>query len=128
MLLARLATRRAKPAGAYRLISADAPTFLAPLSISDLPGFGHAAKQKIEEKYRTAILGDLLARSKGELSEVLGPKTGETLWKAIRGVDERVLTSEKKRSSVSSEINVSVIQMNRLCALMVGPVRDPLRG
>ncbi|KAJ8699295.1 deoxycytidyl transferase [Pleurotus ostreatus] len=108
MLLARLATRRAKPAGAYHLISADAPTFLAPLSISDLPGFGHAAKQKIEEKFRTAILGDLLARSKGELSEVLGPKTGETLWKAIRGVDERVLTSEKKRSSVSSEINYGI--------------------
>ncbi|KAF4609103.1 deoxycytidyl transferase [Pleurotus pulmonarius] len=108
MLLARLATRRAKPAGAYHLISADAPTFLAPLSISDLPGFGYAAKQKIEEKFRTAILGDLLTRSKGELSEVLGPKTGETLWKAIRGVDERVLTSEKKRSSVSSEINYGI--------------------
>ncbi|KAJ8489159.1 hypothetical protein ONZ45_g13687 [Pleurotus djamor] len=108
ILLARLATRRAKPAGSYHLTSTEVPTFLAPLSISDLPGFGHSAKQKIEDKFKTTRLGDLLSKSKHDLSEVLGPKTGEKLWNAIRGIDDRVLESEKKRSSVSSEINYGI--------------------
>ncbi|KAL0947651.1 hypothetical protein HGRIS_013738 [Hohenbuehelia grisea] len=108
ILLARLATRRAKPAGSHHLTMPDVPLFLAPLDIADLPGFGHSAKQKILEKHQTSQLGDLLQRSKGELCAVLGAKTGEKLFNALRGVDDRVLDSEKKRSSVSTEINYGI--------------------
>jgi DNA repair protein REV1 len=107
ILLARLATRRAKPAGSYHLVPADVPAFLAPLDIADLHGFGGATKQKALEKLGTTTLGELLGRSKGSLCDVLGKTTGETLYNAIRGVDERRLESDKPRKSVSCDINVS---------------------
>jgi DNA repair protein REV1 len=107
ILLARLATRKAKPAGSHHLVPADVPAFLAPLDIADLHGFGGATKQKALEKLGTTILGDLLGRSKGFLCDMLGKATGETLYNAMRGVDERKLESDKPRKSVSCDINVS---------------------
>lgn len=105
--LARLATRRAKPANSYHLVPADVPEFLAPLDIADLHGFGGATKQKALEKLGTTKLGELVRKSKGFLCDMLGKATGETLYNAVRGVDERRLESDKPRKSVSCDINVS---------------------
>lgn len=107
ILLARLATRRAKPAKSYHLLSDEIPAFLAPLEISDLHGFGYNTKQKALEKLGTRKLGELLDKSKRVLCDALGKTTGETLYNAIRGIDERQLESSKERKSVSCEINVS---------------------
>jgi DNA repair protein REV1 len=106
-MLARLATRRAKPDGAFHLLTPDLPAFLAPLDIDDLHGFGRSTRQKAVEKLGTANLGELTAKSKGVLCDALGKGTGETLYKALRGVDERRLESDKPRKSVSCDINVS---------------------
>jgi DNA repair protein REV1 len=107
ILLARLATRRAKPAGSHHLVIADVPAFLAPLDIRDLWGFGRSTQRKAEEKLGTTTLGDLVKKSKSVLCDALGKATGETLYKAIRGIDEKKLESDKPRKSVSSEISVS---------------------
>lgn len=107
MLLARLATRHAKPAGSFHLTPDEVPTFLAPLDISDLHGFGWSTKQKAQEKLGVTTLGDLLTKSKAVLSEVFGKSTGETLYNAVRGIDDKKLESDKPRKSVSCEINVS---------------------
>jgi DNA repair protein REV1 len=109
ILLARLATRRAKPAGSYHLVPADVPEFLAPLDIADLHGFGGATKQKAMEKLGTTKLGEILRRSKAFLCDMLGRATGETLYNAIRGVDEKRLESDKPRKSVSCDISVSYV-------------------
>ena len=106
ILLARLATRRAKPAGSYHLLPADVPSFLAPLDIRDLWGFGWSTQKKAEEKLGTTTLGELAKKSKSMLCDALGKGTGETLYKAIRGIDEKKLESDKPRKSVSSEITV----------------------
>lgn len=108
IMLARLANRRAKPAGAYHLLPQAALNFLAPLKVDDLHGFGYAAAQKAQEKLGTTVLGELRARSRGVLCDALGKQTGETLWKAVRGIDEKRLESDKPRKSVSCDINVSV--------------------
>lgn len=104
--LARLATRRAKPAKSYHLVPGEVHAFLAPLDIADLHGFGRAAKQKALDKWGTSTLGDLEEKSKATLSAVLGRTTGETLYNLIRGVDERRLENDKERKSVSCDINV----------------------
>jgi DNA repair protein REV1 len=106
ILLARLATRRAKPAGSYHLIPSEVSEFLAPLDIADLHGFGSSTKHKAREKLGVTTLGELMEKSKGILSDALGKSTGETLYNALRGIDDRELESDKPRKSVSCEINV----------------------
>jgi DNA repair protein REV1 len=106
ILLARLATRHAKPAGSYHLKHAEVAQFLAPLDIADLHGFGWSTKQKAQEKLGVTTLGELATKSKGLLMAALGRGTGETLYNAIRGVDDKQLESDKPRKSVSCEINV----------------------
>ena len=106
ILLARLATRRAKPGGSYHQVPSEVAEFLAPLDIGDLHGFGYSTKQKAEEKLGATSLGALATRSKGVLVAALGKGTGETLYNAIRGIDDKQLESDKARKSVSCEINV----------------------
>ncbi|KAI0628801.1 hypothetical protein C8Q77DRAFT_1067197 [Trametes polyzona] len=108
IMLARLASRRAKPAGSFHLRPEDVADFLAPLDIDDLHGFGHSARQKAAEKLGATNLGELAKKSKAALCEALGKGTGETLYKAIRGIDERPLESDKPRKSVSCDINYGI--------------------
>ncbi|KAG5641801.1 hypothetical protein DXG03_004167 [Asterophora parasitica] len=108
ILLARLATRRAKPAGSYHLVPGEVQEFLAPLSISDLHGFGSSTKQKAQEKLGSALLGDFMDKSKAVLCDALGKSTGETLYNALRGIDDKKLESDKPRKSVSCEINYGI--------------------
>ncbi|KAH9930835.1 uncharacterized protein B0H18DRAFT_116374 [Fomitopsis serialis] len=108
IMLARVASRRAKPAGSYHILPHNAQELLAPLDIDDLHGFGSSARQKALEKLGVTILGELAKRSKGTLCEALGKGTGETLYNAIRGVDHRKLESDKPRKSVSCDINYGI--------------------
>ncbi|RDB19284.1 DNA repair protein rev1 [Hypsizygus marmoreus] len=108
ILLARLATRRAKPAGSYHLVPAEVEDFLAPLSISDLHGFGWSMEQKAQEKLGNTTLGELMDKSKAVLCDAMGKTTGETLYNALRGIDHKSLESDKPRKSVSCEINYGI--------------------
>jgi DNA repair protein REV1 len=108
ILLARLATRRAKPAGALHIVSADVPDLIATLQITDLWGFASSHRDKALEKLGSTALRDLANKSRVVLSEVLGKKTGEKLYNAIRGIDDTQLSSDKQRKSVSAEINYGI--------------------
>ena len=109
VLLAKLATRAAKPAGAYHLTSSLAPKFLEDLDVKDLPSIGYSTASKIEEKFGTTKCGPLLEISKSALQKTLGPKTGEMVYGYLRGVDERKLEPHKERKSISAEMNVSAL-------------------
>ncbi|KAG1865330.1 hypothetical protein F4604DRAFT_998681 [Suillus subluteus] len=106
--LARIATRKAKPAGSFHLKLEDVQQVLAPLDIDDLHGFGHSTRQKAKEKLGATNLGELAKKSKAALCDALGKTTGETLYNAIRGIDERKLESDKPRKSVSCDINYGI--------------------
>jgi DNA repair protein REV1 len=122
VLLAKLATRAAKPAGAYHLTGSLAPKFLEDLDVKDLPSIGYSTASKIEEKFGTTKCGPLLEISKSALQKTLGPKTGEMVFGYLRGVDERKLEPHKERKSISAEMNVSRILLFSRGGLMV--VRD----
>jgi len=108
LLLARFATKRAKPASSFHLHDADAEEFLAPLPIDLIWGVGWNMRKKAEEKLGIRTIGELATKSKAALTAVFGPKTGEMLWGAARGLSDQMIESSKKRKSVSAEINVSV--------------------
>ncbi|KAJ7030391.1 hypothetical protein C8F04DRAFT_1222377 [Mycena alexandri] len=108
ILLARLATRRAKPAGSLHIIPADVPALMATLEITDLWGFAGSHREKAREKLGSTKLGDLQKKSRVVLSDALGEKTGEKLWNAIRGIDDTQLISNKERKSVSVDVNYGI--------------------
>jgi DNA repair protein REV1 len=106
VLLARFATKRAKPASAFHLHDADAEAFLADLPVDLIWGVGWSMRRKAEEKLGIRTIGELATKSKAALVVVFGPKTGEMLWGAARGLSDQKIESSKKRKSVSAEINV----------------------
>ncbi|KAG9127443.1 deoxycytidyl transferase [Ceratobasidium sp. 392] len=108
ILLARLATKRAKPASSFYLSITNAPAYVAELDIVNLHGFAGAVRDKAIFSFGTSKLGDLAGKSKGTLQRALGDKSGERIWKAIRGIDDRVLESDKPRKSVSADVNYGI--------------------
>ncbi|OWZ60274.1 DNA repair protein REV1 [Cryptococcus neoformans c45] len=108
ILLAKLATRHAKPAGVYHLISEAIPSFIHRLSVEEFPSVGYSTKSKIEAAFKTTKAGELLDISKGRWKSVLGEKTGEMMWGYLRGIDLRKLEGDKIRKSVSAEMNYGI--------------------
>ncbi|KAG8907971.1 deoxycytidyl transferase, partial [Tulasnella sp. 417] len=108
IMLARMATRHAKPAKSYHLLSGDVPSHLAPLEIKAIHGVGRSIRDKISDKYGAETLGELLDKSKDSLQRLLGEKTGDKIWKAVRGIDDTPLESDKPRKSVSAEVNYGI--------------------
>jgi nucleotidyltransferase/DNA polymerase involved in DNA repair len=117
-MFARLATARAKPDGSYHLLQDAITGVLEGLELNDLHGFGRHTRQKAIEKLGTASLQGLMSKSKGQLCEALGKGTGETLYKALRGIDDKKIESDKVRKSVSCDVNVcfagACIRLRRL--------------
>ena len=107
ILLAKLATRRAKPAGAFHLMPEAIPDFIAPLDVEHFPSIGYSIRGKIQEQFGTTTCDQLLEQSKGAFKALLGPKTGEMVWGYLRGMDDRKLDPHKERKSISAEMNVS---------------------
>ncbi|WVQ82365.1 hypothetical protein IAT38_004493 [Cryptococcus sp. DSM 104549] len=108
ILLAKLATRHAKPAGVFHMLPSAMPSFLAPLDVADFPSVGHSTKSKIQSAFGTTTVGDLLGVSKGRWKGVLGEKTGDMVWGYCRGLDSRKLEGDKERKSVSAEMNYGI--------------------
>lgn len=49
MLLAKMATSRAKPNGCYRVARAEALGMLGPLPVTELPGVGWSTRERLQE-------------------------------------------------------------------------------
>jgi DNA repair protein REV1 len=105
MLLAKLATSRAKPNGMY--VMPDDPAvvtgFLNELDVDALPRVGWHTAAKLGEQAVTTV-AQLRAVPRGSLEAWFGRKTGEALWKAARGVDERPLQYRQERKSIGAEV------------------------
>ncbi|GAA97632.1 hypothetical protein E5Q_04310 [Mixia osmundae IAM 14324] len=113
ILLARLATREAKPASAYHLLPADVETFLQDIDIGDLPGIGWAKKREFTERLKVTTIGELRAIDMERLRNTFGPNLGKTYYNFARGIDDRPLEMGSARKSVSAEVNYGIRFENR---------------
>ena len=104
MLLARMATRKAKPNGQFYLHEEEVSEYLASQPLSCLPGVGWSLSHQLEELGVTTC-GQLLELSLTKLQDNFGTKTGEMLYYFSRGIDHRDLRLKKERKSISVEIN-----------------------
>ncbi|RUS73466.1 hypothetical protein EGW08_018776 [Elysia chlorotica] len=107
ILLARLATRKAKPNGQFEVKSSDAKQFIEDQPVSDLPGVGYSMTRKLS-KLGVQTCGELQRVPLSVLRREFGPKTGEGLHKFSLGQDDRPVRGDKQRKSVSAEVNYGI--------------------
>ncbi|WAR14731.1 REV1-like protein [Mya arenaria] len=84
ILLAKMATRKAKP-----------------------NGIGWSLTKRFEAM-KVTTCGDLQRLSLDTLQKELGPKTGQSLYRYCRGQDDRPIKIEQQRKSVSAEVNYGI--------------------
>ena len=104
ILLAKVALRKAKPAGQYHVKPDQALEFLGHLTVQELPGVAHSIGGKLEE-IGVKYVKDVRELSKERMISVLGPKTGEKIWDYSRGIDRVEVGDQVIRKSVSAEVN-----------------------
>ncbi|XP_036401032.1 DNA repair protein REV1-like isoform X2 [Megalops cyprinoides] len=107
ILLARMATRKAKPDGQYYLKTEEVDDFIRDQSVTSLPGVGRSMGYKLAS-LGVRTCGDLQQVSMSRLQKEFGPRTGQTLFRFCRGLDDRPVRSERERKSVSAEMNYGI--------------------
>ncbi|KAK6864703.1 hypothetical protein PG990_005857 [Apiospora arundinis] len=112
ILLAKVALRKAKPAGQFQIKPDDVLSVLGELKVNDLPGVAYSITGKLEE-IGVKYVNDIRQISKERLVGTLGPKTGEKLWEYARGIDRAEVGDQPIRKSVSSEVNWGIRFINQ---------------
>lgn len=112
ILLAKVALRKAKPAGQFQLKPDDVLDFIGNLAMRDLPGVGYSLSAKLEE-LSIKLVKDVRELSRERLVSSLGPKTGMRIWEHARGIDKTEVGNEVVRKSVSAEVNWGIRFVNQ---------------
>jgi DNA repair protein REV1 len=107
ILLAKVALRKAKPAGQHQIKPEEVLDFIGQLQVQDLPGVASSIGGKLDE-IGVKLVKDVRELSKERLVQTLGPKTGEKLWEYARGIDRQEVGEQVVRKSVSAEVNWGV--------------------
>lgn len=107
ILLAKVALRKAKPAGQHQIKPEEALDFIGQLQVQDLPGVAWSIGGKLED-VGVKLVKDIRELTKERLTQILGPKTGEKLYEYSRGIDKQEIGEQVIRKSVSAEVNWGV--------------------
>ena len=107
ILLAKVALRKAKPAGQYQIKPEEVLDFIGQLTVQDLPGVAYSIGGKLED-IGVRYVKDIRELTKEKLITALGPKTGEKIWDYSRGIDKTEVGDQVIRKSVSAEVNWGV--------------------
>ena len=105
ILLAKVALRKAKPAGQIQIRPGEELQLLSDLNVRDLPGIGYRTAQKLQDDLKVENVSDLRKYSQRQLQQQMGPKTGTKLYEYARGVDNDEVGNLSERKSVSVEVN-----------------------
>ncbi|XP_049351928.1 DNA repair protein REV1 isoform X1 [Solanum verrucosum] len=107
MLMARLATRIAKPDGQCYIPAEKVEEHLCELPVKALPGIGHVLEEKLNRRQITTC-GQLRMISKETLQKDFGSKTGSMLWSYSRGIDDRLVGMIQESKSIGADVNWGV--------------------
>ncbi|EDP49426.1 hypothetical protein KXW98_001615 [Aspergillus fumigatus] len=112
ILQAKVALRKAKPAGQFQLKPDSVLDLIGDLTVQDLPGVGYSLGAKLEE-LGVKLVKDVRGVSREKLINHLGPKTGLKIWEYARGIDRTEVGNEVLRKSVSAEVNWGIRFVNQ---------------
>lgn len=123
-LIAKIASDWHKPNGQKQVAAGEIAEFMAALPVGRIWGVGKKMREKL-----TALgietCADLQQLDQIELSQRFG-KWGLELWHLCRGIDERPVTPDRTRKSVSSETTFS--ENIEVLPALVPPMRGLLEG
>ncbi len=123
-LIAKIASDWHKPNGQKHVTDEQIPAFMAALPVGRIWGVGRKMREKL-----TALgietCGDLQQLDQIELSQRFG-KWGIELWHLCRGIDDRPVTPDRTRKSVSSETTFS--ENIQILPALIPPMRGLLEG
>ncbi|OSS53569.1 hypothetical protein B5807_00322 [Epicoccum nigrum] len=130
ILLAKVALRKAKPAGQHQIKPDEVLDFIGQLQVQDLPGVAWSIGGKLED-IGVKLVKDIRELTKERLTQVLGPKTGEKLYEYSRGLDRQEVGEQVIRKSVSAEVNWGVrfatqVQAEEFIASLCGELQKRL--
>jgi DNA repair protein REV1 len=112
MLLARLATRQAKPNGEYYIERGYEQEFISKQKILDLPGIGLSILDKLKQisSHNTIETCKHIQNlfSLEQLKNILGKKQGQIIYDMSRGIDIRILNKDYRPKSISIDINYGI--------------------
>ncbi|RPB20129.1 DNA repair protein [Terfezia boudieri ATCC MYA-4762] len=108
ILLAKLALRKAKPAGQYHLKPEEVLDFLGGLGLRDLPGVGHSLAGRLSEELKIKTVAQLRDTPLERLRTAVGSKTGEKLWNFAHGIDHAEVGDVPERKSVGVDVSWGV--------------------
>lgn len=112
MLLARLATRQAKPNGEFYVERGYEQEFISKQKLIDLPGVGGSILDKLQQTslHHTIETCKQVQNSLPleQLKTILGQKQGQTIYDMCRGIDTRTLNKEYSPKSISVDINYGI--------------------
>ena len=101
-VVAKVATRVAKPNGVHVVPPGEEAAFMSRFRLQDLPGIGPAFLERLATKgLRTAA--DAAAVEREWLARWFGPGRGAWLWERVRGIDASEVDARERRKSISSE-------------------------
>ena len=104
MLLARMATKEAKPDGKFFIPHDKVDDIMQDLPVKEIPGVGYKLTRRLKEM-NIHKCSDVWSHSKEKLQQAFGNRTGELIWEYAHGKDDRSVKSETKRQSVGAEVN-----------------------
>ena len=101
-VVAKVATRVAKPNGVHVVPPGEEAAFMSRFRLAELPGIGPAFLERLAAKgLRTAA--DAAAVEREWLARWFGPGRGAWLWERVRGIDASEVDARERRKSISSE-------------------------
>ncbi|MBN9082625.1 MAG: DNA polymerase IV [Rhizobiales bacterium 62-17] len=99
--LAKMASDLDKPRGFAVIGQAEAKTFLGARPVSAIWGVGKVAQERFERE-GLRMISDIQALEEIDMFRRFGPE-GRRLWRLSHGLDDRVVSPERERKSVSAE-------------------------
>lgn len=123
-MIAKIASDWNKPNGQFEVQSGEIPAFIAALPVGRLWGVGGKMRGKL------AALGvetcaDLQQLDQIELARRFG-RWGIELWQLCRGIDDRPVTPDRTRKSLSSETTFA--ENIQVLPALVPPMRGMIEG
>ena len=101
-VVAKVATRLAKPDGVHVVRPGGEAAFMAQFRLEQLPGIGPAFLEQLGRKGLTTC-AEAAAVEREWLARWFGPNRGAWLWERVRGIDASEVDARDRRKSISSE-------------------------
>ncbi len=100
--VAKMASTISKPDGLLIVAEPDTAAFLAARPVRALWGVGPKASEALEAR-GIRMVADILDSPRGTLERALGRAMGERVWHLARGLDPRVVETERVEKSIGHE-------------------------